>query len=324
MWRPVFALVVIVGVICASVVLYQNRQWLFRPDISRTGGTRLVLRVEGDPAAVAVALAKRFDPMTTGAVAVTEADGGLWLDVPSGRAHDETLARVKRLASRRGRLWLGTVAEEAADAAAVKAARAWLVAPANAKARKTCEDTGKPPPAPAEGYAWAAISQMRATRQGFIMPAVPGGPIMKGAPAAAGPDFVSHPYKTAGPLGDGFFALVREAERGERVGNGDVVLIRRHSSSGPGYTQLHIKLSPEGAGRRASLQRRIAPGSRVALILDGEMLTWFQNAASSEYNYILPMFETDEQADDVRALIGSPLPEGASVEVAEERAVTPR
>lgn len=324
MWKLLAALLVGAAVIGSSVWLFHNRHWLFAPDIERQGGTRLVLRVQGDREAVAEALRKRFDPRQLGAVAVRVAGERVYLDVPEGESHGDTLDHVRRLLPRSGRLWLALLAEEKEDAEAVAAARAWLADPANAKALKRCEATLTPPFAPVvEGggrYAWVVSSTTRRGGGAMPVPAAPGAVAV--APVAVSPAAVSHAFSgPAGGRGEEF-VLVREAPSREQISTADLVQVRSlHEESlmgsMPRGPQLLLRLSPEAATRRRALVKA-SPGRQMVLVLGHEVLQIQETSSSSEYEYFLPAFESPRAAEDARALLSSPLPDGVRVEVVEE------
>jgi hypothetical protein len=318
MWKPIGALLVIAAGICGSILLYQNRGWLLRPDISRTGGTRLTLRIQGDGKAIAQALRKRLDPLTSGAVAVTVTHEGVWVDVPAGPRHDELVDQALRLAARPGRLWLGVLAAEDSDPEAVRDAQDWLRNPAHAGKLTRCQDSLQPPPPPRPGYAWAVVSDDRASRQGTVHGVAPskgwGGKATLPLPAPSRLSFFSHRFTAPGRGGDWHFVLARELPRHHQIGP-DGVESARLAGPGPSSGQLIVRLTSETASLRAALQREMPPTSRIMLLLDDEVLLWHETSTSSEYAYFLPTFETGAQAEEARALILSPFPEGAKAEV---------
>jgi hypothetical protein len=124
-----------------------------------------------------------------------------------------------------------------------------------------------------------------------------------------------HAYPGAGGPA-GHFVLVREAPQREQISAIDLVQVRNlHGDSHS--PQLHIRLSPEAASHRALLMKG-SPGRQLVLVLDAEVLLTQDISSTTEYPYFLPVFESPQIAEDIRALLTSPLPDGARVEVADE------
>ena len=105
MWKYLFAIFVSTAVIATSVYLFRHREELFRPDARKLGGTRIVFAIEsGKPdEAYLTAMRRRFDPRGRLGVVVSSEGGEVEIDVPRGPTHDDTVARVVRLAGRPGK-----------------------------------------------------------------------------------------------------------------------------------------------------------------------------------------------------------------------------
>src|SRR5881394_2666025 len=98
MWKVLAGILMATAVIGASVTLYSVRHRLFRPDVARVGGTRVVLDVKGDAEKVAAALRQRFDPTGGEGIVVRTEGATVTVDAPNGRNHDANWLRVLRLA----------------------------------------------------------------------------------------------------------------------------------------------------------------------------------------------------------------------------------
>src|SRR4051812_41183643 len=75
----------VIAVVGGSVWFYP----VLRPDVTRVGGTRVVLDVQGDADAVAAALRRRFDPTEAEGIVIRAEGARVEVDVPNGRRHDE-------------------------------------------------------------------------------------------------------------------------------------------------------------------------------------------------------------------------------------------
>src|SRR5262249_30551297 len=157
------------------IALYSVRHRLFRPDVTRVGGTRLVLDVKDDADAGAAVLRQRLDP-TEGEGIVIRAEGAsVTVDVPNGRHPDANLQRARRLARRPGRWHVGLLIHPEDDEEAFAAAKTWLAIEANAKGLEDAYVEGNPLPGlpgqfaaqkPAAGpqrYRWVAADAYRAS-----------------------------------------------------------------------------------------------------------------------------------------------------------------
>ncbi|MBY0228398.1 MAG: hypothetical protein K2W96_03865 [Gemmataceae bacterium] len=299
-WKAVAALLVSAAIIAGSVALYRNRAALFRPDLERSGGTRLVLRMAGDPEGVAEALRKRFDPKGMGAVAASAEGATVRLDIPAGRGHDALVERAERLAARPDRVWAGILADAKEDAEA-----AALAVP------------GKGMKAGGHEYAWASISERRAARQG-------GGRRM-GRPPPAGnePGAVSAPW----PGGGGWHVLVRKAGAGQGIGCEDLAQVVEE-----GGPQLTLRLLPESRARLADLARPYlgaagvtggggflggVPSRRLGVMLDGDALLLLYLADTPDLSPLFPLLEGADRAKDAAALLRHPYPAGTTAEIVE-------
>lgn len=292
MWKAVAALLVSAAIIGGSVALYRNRAAFFRPDLERSGGSRFVLRVSGDAEGVAEALRKRFDPKGMGAVGTSVVGDTVRLDIPTGRNHDELVARAERLATKPGRLWAGILAEPDHDPEAAKETEA--------KAGKTVKAGGRE-------YAWASISRIMLTRMETL-----GG--RKAPSRVAETGGVSVPWPGPAGLSGGWFLLVRRGEPPVSFGSDEV---RLTEDNGP---MLQLALRGEGRVRLADLASRHVGGTarRLALMLDDDILSWqhlFHMPDTTRYGII---FNDPPQARDASLLLRHPFPPNASATILDK------
>jgi hypothetical protein len=329
MWKVLVGIVMATAVIAASVILYPMRNRLFRPDVNRVGGTRLVLDVKGDAGAVADAYRQRFDPKDTEGIVLRAEEGRIEVDVPTARRHGENLERVKRLAGRVGRFKVGIIAHDKDDAGAIAAGKKWLAVPANRKALEDAQSKGEPLPAfegefkgkgpgdPAARYEWAWTDWERAARMH--------GMFGRGVGSARDQFPLVHSVSVAGR--EHLFTLVRQLPDAEGLTNADV-RPRIHSMSRSSYgTQMQLRIEADGRRRLSALVSKYGtpavPNPRwVALLIDSELL--FHHDLMTKHEVYYPLLNTAADAEDLMALFRAPLPAGTKVSIEKEETLAGR
>jgi hypothetical protein len=329
MGKVLAGIVVATAVIGGSAALYSVRHRLFRPDVSRVGGTRIVLEVTGEADEIATVLRRRFDPTEGEGIVIRAEDARVTVDVPNGRRHDANLERVRRIVRRPGRLHVGLLVHPEDDEKAFTAAKAWLAVGANTKSLEDADLAGDPLPhlegqfvgkkqAGPQRYRWVAADAYRAA-----MSSAP-----PGSYTLAREYFpLWHTFK---PAGGGVidFLLLRELPEREGVSNEDVGRPRIEEQPGLLYgTTLILPFNGDGRKRLEALNKRPAtpkPERRAALVLDDDVLIHFPLGVDvADMTFHLRM-EDRARAEEALSLIRAPLPDGVRVKVVGEEVLPGR
>jgi preprotein translocase subunit SecD len=336
MWKYFLALLVTAGIITGAMYLYRHRHQLFRPDIAKAGGTLLVFEVDGEPPddlePLVETLQKRFDLSGGAGIVVRGAgEGQVEVGVPNGKTHDDQVAMVKRLVTRRGKLEVLVLSNRLDDEAAINAAMILPkgekldVPPRRPRDPKT-DDTFpvKLPGEPAHRYRWGRLSepQVRMLRMDpaglsrenpMDLPRVEAS-VRTGQPFS--PNFQPYVLAAARKLSVGadptLFVLLREPAPGQEI-TPDLVQVQ--VAGGRGRYSVLFRFGREASGRLADITNRNlstydgVSQRQLAILLDGEVITLSVMSLGVRRGLEINGEFTREEAEEVVMLLrGGALP----------------
>ncbi|MFO0841033.1 MAG: hypothetical protein U0797_01370 [Gemmataceae bacterium] len=356
MWKALFTLAATCGIIGGGVLLYQNRNRLFRPNFAKVGGTRLVVEVEGDlpgggVVEVAEVLRRRFDRHGSAGIEVREiGDREIEIAVPRGTKHGDRVEQVKRLLDRTGRLEFRLLARASEDGKAFRAADERLRKP-DAKAANP-----PPPPRARDGsarfasqmpgepeftYGWARLSPNEVKMLRLDEPtmrrehttdlATVASALKHGQPfyPSSSPELlvaVRKPNEKADPV---FYALTRQEPESDAITGELIDRVTVSREYGTRYL-MTVQLNREGGQKLLSLTtRNVLAGHnpegwrKLAVILDGEVLAVQPLTTPLVGQITLSGDALVGEADDTAMLVrGGTLP--AKLKLTREEEVEPR
>lgn len=356
MWKPLFTLVVACGVIGGGVLLYQNRNRLFRPNFAKVGGTRLVAEIDGElPSGgvedVVEVLRRRYDRHGSAGIEVHAlGEREIEIAVPRGDRHADRVDQVKRLLDRTGRLEFRLLARASEDGKAFRAADERLRKP-DAKAANP-----PPPPRARDGsarfasqmpgeqeftYGWARLSTsevrtIRLDEPTMRREATPdlarvASALVHGQPfyPSASPEMLVAVRKSDEKADPVFYALTRQEPESEAITGEMIDRVTVGREYGTRY-QMTIQLNREGGQRMFALTtRNVSAGHnpegwrKLAVILDGEVLAALPLTTPLVGQIGLFGDSLLGEADDTAMLIrGGMLP--AKLKLTREEEVDPR
>jgi hypothetical protein len=345
-WKYLFAIVVSAAVITTSVYLYRHRDEMFRPDVQKLGGTRIAFAVEaGTPDdAYFTAMRRRFDPRGRLGVVVRRGDEGeVEILVPQGPAHDETVARVQRIAGRPGKFAFVPTASFTVDEGVSKHVMA-TYAGDKATPRST------PPPTPINSlggrefpvsiagtnprrYRWIRLGEAATASFQFDPASLAGGNVAEKSSvdraartgalmrSNAQPDAMMLAARLPGEADPAFFLLVRD-ETDEHAIAATHIRQAEVEKEGRGPSTIRLHLDRDGFQRMAVIQEqqqnsiRAAPSptsSRgsfhrlhlLAIVIDDRIAALPLNVVVQRPEVILEFGSSDEAGDDLVALLRS-------------------
>ena len=356
MWKYLFAIVVSTAVIATSVYLFRHREELFRPDVRKLGGTRVVFAIDsGRPdEAYLTAMRRRFDPRGRLGVVVRHEGNAVEIDVPRGTTHDDTVARVVRLAGRPGKFAFLPVANGNEDDGVSK----HLQAIYSGKKSKPRVDLPTTPRNPLGGrefalstagsnprqYRWVRLVETAMAAFQFDPVSLAGTNIGEKSSVDraartgallnpnAQPEAMMLVARLPGEKGPAFFLLVRDESDEQAISSSAI----RHAESvtaGYGASTILVRLAPDGFQRLASIQQqegsfrvspRAVPASGrnrlLALVIDDRIVVLPPFALERQEAY-LEVGGSDEERDDLVALLRG-VPQGVRLSAKPTRVET--
>ena len=361
MWKYLFAIVVSAAVIATSVYLYRHRDEMFRPDVQKLGGTRIVFAIEaGTPNDVYLtAMRRRFDPRGRLGVVVREGDGTeVEFLVPNGPTHDDTVARIGRIAVRPGKFAFVPTANFTADEGVSKYVQATYGA-------KKSMPRSTPPPTPINSlgerefphsiagsaprrYRWirlgefatvtvqldpASLAGGNVAEKAFVEHAAKTGAILRPNAQTEAMILVARLPDTAHPT---FFLLVRD-ESDENAITASHVRRSEVNNEGYGSNSILLRLDPDGIQRMNAIQHeqgwgrapRPSPTTPIdrllALVIDDQIVGFARIVIVQRAEALLEVGSSDEEREDLVCLLRGTL-EGVRLKPGPTRveAIEPR
>ena len=346
MWKYLFAIAVSAAVIATSVYLFRHREEMFRPDARKLGGTRIAFAVEdGTPdEAYLTAMRRRFDPRGRLGVVVRQTETEVEIVVPRGPTHDDTVARVVRLAGRPGKFAFVPVANTTVDEGVATHIQATYAG------KKSKPRTGPPPPpmnslggrefslstagANPRQYRWVRLGEAATTTFQLDPASLVGGNIAEKSSVDraarngallrpnALPEAMLLVSRLPDEAGPAFFLLVRDASDEEAIAP-DHVRSAEIDSESYNPNTIRLRLDGEGARRMTALKQlqfgmlsarpRSTPGSGtdyyLALALDDRIVAFPFIPSIQGSEAMIHIGSSDERTDDLVCLLRGPLTE---------------
>jgi hypothetical protein len=340
-WKYLFAIFVSTAVIATSVYLFRHREALFRPDVRKLGGTRIVFPIDsGKPdETYLTAMRRRFDPRGRLGVVVRHEGNAVEIDVPRGTTHDDTVARVVRLAGRPGKFAFLPVANAGVDDGVAKHVQA------THSGKKSAARTAPPatPMNPLGGrefsvsaagvnprqYRWVRLDDLALAAWQLDSASLAGGNVGEKAAVDraartgslltpnAQPEAMLLVARLPGEAGPAFFLLVRD-ESDEAAVASELIRQAESETEARGPSSIRLRFQGDGWVRMMAINhghdavRSIPPVMPrggfarrhfLAIVIDDRVAALPVFAMSQRPEVILEVGGNDEERDDLVSLL---------------------